>query len=649
MHTGVNGWIDIPVVDAIEYFSGVLASFFGWATHYAQFIGLVGLCWSAFKLANSRFTIRDFWWDTLYKWLVFLLLMNLYVPVTAGLSFMGNKIGITAGAGKQTVVTALTNMKQSIEKDLATEKQWKQELAVNLSSNFGMMDLPEIRDGTQQTYDDYINSVYERVGSSSFSSRKQKKEAKALVDEYRQRNSGASIFGARTLQAIKNVLVEKTVDGKDGETLTSSYVDLDIWLYDRKGNQSYYLSPAALLRVATLSAQVLWEKNQLILTEDLDELEEEDINFISKGFTKFTTIVAHVPSMIMTMLVCIALIFCVIFSDIQYVMTIIEYTIVVGIGAFFIPFILFDGTKELPKKLMPVFTAFLVKMIVINIIIFFIFNELIVNTIQSMSDVGSMNWVEFAGQMFFCFIAFILAANGPKIAQTIVTGQPQLSMGEFVQMAGSLAAGAMTGIKAAKFAGKTVQATGHAAKEGVRKTAQGYVNAKGNISKAASAGKAASSAVKEMGGTDAQARRAAVKGVFATASTDLKDKFRNAGNNFLHGGGKSAGSGSGGGANGAQAHQRSGQNTSRDLAEGESRTLNETSNPNFQNATRFDEATQSNVRMTRSEYYNEKSEQGKSVGNRVALDMMVAAEKKEQAKAAKQALPDNLTGGRRES
>ena len=116
MHTGVNGWIDIPVVDAIEYFSGVLASFFGWATHYAQFIGLVGLCWSAFKLANSRFTIRDFWWDTLYKWLVFLLLMNLYVPVTAGLSFMGNKIGITAGAGKQTVITSLTNMKQSIER-----------------------------------------------------------------------------------------------------------------------------------------------------------------------------------------------------------------------------------------------------------------------------------------------------------------------------------------------------------------------------------------------------------------------------------------------------------------------------------------------------------------------------------------------------
>ena len=45
MHTGVNGWIDIPVVDAIEYFSGVLASFFGWALLSAITIGIVGIFW----------------------------------------------------------------------------------------------------------------------------------------------------------------------------------------------------------------------------------------------------------------------------------------------------------------------------------------------------------------------------------------------------------------------------------------------------------------------------------------------------------------------------------------------------------------------------------------------------------------------------
>ena len=76
MNTNVNTWIDIPVIDAIDYFSGVLYSFFGWAVHYAQFFGVIGLAWSAFKLANSRFTVRDFWWDRFYKWIFFILFMN---------------------------------------------------------------------------------------------------------------------------------------------------------------------------------------------------------------------------------------------------------------------------------------------------------------------------------------------------------------------------------------------------------------------------------------------------------------------------------------------------------------------------------------------------------------------------------------------
>lgn len=97
---------------------------------------------------------------------------------------------------------------------------------------------------------------------------------------------------------------------------------------------------------------------------------------------------------------------------------------------------------------------------------------------------------------------------------------------------------------------------------------------------------------------------AGTKGMFAAATGDLKDKVRNAGNNFLHGGGKTGhGGGSGGG---AQAHQRSGQNTSRELGPEDSRTLNNTSKPTFQGATKFDTATQNNVNMTQKEFYDEK-------------------------------------------
>lgn len=151
-------------------------------------------------------------------------------------------------------------------------------------------------------------------------------------------------------------------------------------------NETHYISPASLFRVATLSSQILWDKNQLVLTADLDEFEEDDIIFIKKGFTKFTATLVHVPSMIMTLICCAALIICIIFSDIQYFMCILEFIIVTRIGAFFIPFILFDGTKEMPKKLVPVFTGFLIKKITMNIIVFFIFNEILVNTIQVMAD-----------------------------------------------------------------------------------------------------------------------------------------------------------------------------------------------------------------------------------------------------------------------
>ena len=147
MENSVNGWIDIPAVDAIDYFSGVLQSFMDLAVHYAQFIGLVGLCWSAFKLVNSRFTVKDFWWDTFYRWLLFLLLMNLYVPISIGISVVGNKIGINAGSGKQQIITSLTNMKTSIEKDLAQEREWEESLQKDLKSSFDNLELPPVSDG----------------------------------------------------------------------------------------------------------------------------------------------------------------------------------------------------------------------------------------------------------------------------------------------------------------------------------------------------------------------------------------------------------------------------------------------------------------------------------------------------------------------
>ena len=645
MNHAWTGWIDVPVIQAIEYFSGIMATFFKWGTHYAVAIGTIGLVWSAFKLANSRFTLKDFWWDTMYKWLLFILFMSLYPLVTLGMSRVANRVGIDAGNGKQAIIDSLTSMKKSIEQDLASQMQWSESLDKDLNNLVSRTEniTFDTSFGNSDTYNEYIENLTEEIQVAKFNSKSVKKQALELVNEYREKNKFHSLYGARTLQAIKDILVEKQVDGTDGDFLTDSYVDLNIWLKTADGEDSYYLSPGAIMRVTVLGCQIMWEKNQLSYAIDMDDIETSDVNFMKKGFSKMSATIAHVPTMIMTMFCCIVLVFCGIFACIQYVMTILEYTIVVGIGAFFIPFILFDGTKELPKKLIPVFMGFVIKMIVITICMFFVFYLFIQETIDIMAENGGMNWVTFVTIVFTCVIGFVLTQNAPKIAQTLLTGQPQLSMGELVTAAGTLAMGTMKGAQAAK-------ATGHIAKEGARKVAQGGVDVAGGISKVHAAGKAASQGIKDLGGSDQMAKKAGRKGMYAAVTGDLKDKFKNAGNNFLHGGGNKGGAGGGSGSGpGAQAHQRSGQNTSRDLGPDDSRTLNTTSNPHFKSATKFDPTTSQNVNLTLKEHMSEKALQGKMIGDDVALKMMESAEKKEQAQTKDNSLPDNLTGGERQN
>ena len=163
MEHAFTGWIDVPVVQAIEYFSGVMATFYKWGTHYAVAIGTIGLCWSAFKLANSRFTVRDFWWDTLYKWVLFILFMSIYPLVTMGMSVMGNKVGINAGHGKQAIIDSLTSMKNSIEYDIQVGYQLESELNKELGQITAKTETITFDTdfGDSNTYDEFIDKYYD--------------------------------------------------------------------------------------------------------------------------------------------------------------------------------------------------------------------------------------------------------------------------------------------------------------------------------------------------------------------------------------------------------------------------------------------------------------------------------------------------------
>lgn len=548
----MDTFLDIPVLNAINYFHNANFYFYTIAKHMAWIVGLIGVVWTAFRLINSRMTVKDALWSQFYKFLAYILIMNFYPLFTTGVSKFANIVGTNAGVGKTLINKTLTDMRNNIKNDLAKYEKVKENANIALceiESSFKGLNIPPPTEG--QNYSDWAvkanqainfavndsqwNANYEEVNRAA-------KEARKTIQKYYQNDvKRKSIYGERTLAAIENVCTVHDLNGDTTGYVTNSYVTLDIFM---KGTP--YLSPSAIVRITLLGCQILWEKNSMFLQTKYDEIDEET-NKMLIGKTpvsatkKILAWFGNAPEFVMMMFCCICLIVASIFAVIQYTMTIIEYTIIVAMGIFFVPLILFDGTKDIPKKLVGVITAFFVKLMVITICLFFTFYMFISFAINQIQDNGGMNWVTVANVLFTSVLAFVLTGNAPKIAQTFLTGQPQLSMGEFVQGAATTS---MIGITQAK-----------TMFSGARGMTKFGINTVGNVNRGIQTAKSASQAA-ESSITD-QLQKANISpasettminnarftaglkgfasGFIAQPANDAAKKMYARGNDFLHG------------------------------------------------------------------------------------------------------------------
>ena len=449
----MNDWVDLPIINAIDYFQGVLCYFLNFARKYGSFFGLIGLVWTSIRLVNSRIDMRSAWWDTLSKWFIFLLLINFYWAGTNFISKVSNEVGLNAGSGKTTIINNFTSLKTRIEAELNLQEKWANGLTDLINAELGI-ELDYIEPG-QDVYD-YLWQLdgSDEVSSYKFSSKQQKKEFNKKLEAYMKSmpDSENTIWSAQTLEALNSVLIMTSADGSSQTDLTDAYVtdkpELNIWLKDSDGNATTYFSSSAIFRIGILTSQIIWEKALMDITPETNE--DGEVEYSIKKNKKFSA--KKIGTYIMAGICCVCIIAAVAFALIQYVMCILEFTIVQGIGAGFIPFYLFDGTKDIPKKLVPVFTGFAIKILVMVICLIFVINMYLTFAADQISpSSGNMGWPAFGECIFICLLSFILTSNAPKIAMTLLTGQPQLSMGEFVQAAGAFMGGAM----AAKNLGKT--------------------------------------------------------------------------------------------------------------------------------------------------------------------------------------------------
>lgn len=428
------GWLDLPIIEALSYFSGVLGWFLSFARKYGSVIGAIGLTWTAFRLVNARIGVKEMLWDTIYKWLIYILLINCYVPLTNGIMLIANQVGERAGGGAKVIADNFGNLAKRIKEDLNSNSLESGEMVVQMTP-------------LKSDSDDEIG-----LGGYGFSAESARDKMNAAESKARDRRSDGkqSMWGARTLAAIEKVLVATDKDGKPTTDYTNAYFSLSLYLKDKKGNDTPFIAPSQLMNIGMITAQIIFEKcKQSVSVETGDEDEAELKNEEGKSKFKFRNPFAAVGDSIGAAIELLANIaigfFCgvcivlsVAFATIQYTMTLLEFAIIQGIGAFFIPFYLFDGTKDLPKKLVPVFTGFLIKIIVITICLNFIMYMWLDFAFQQLNPGGGgTNFVLITNVLFTTVLSFMLTSNAPKIAMTLLTGQPQLSMGEFIAAVGT--------------------------------------------------------------------------------------------------------------------------------------------------------------------------------------------------------------------
>lgn len=615
---GMNSWIDLPIVETIEYFTVLCAKALKWSRRYALLFGLVGIIWNALKVMSSRMQIKQMFWDTTFKWLCFTVLIFFWPSITYGFLGIGTEIGEKAGMGKELVEQQLRTlyneagaMKKLYEEcggapnpSIVGKTEQKARAAANLN----------------KSYQDFMKSVKEQCHDVVvFNTSQDQEKANKIIKKIEKAERNASetestVFTWATIAALNNVLTVKKVDGDDGDDLTDTFIQLKCYLVDEKGKDTAYISPAAMLRLAVVCGMVMWDRWKFEYSVESNEIDDEKGNgvwdsvsvAVMKPLKKMVHAVDAIPEIFELLFCWIVLIAAVVFAMIQYVMTIIEFTIVSSIAAIFLPLMLFDGTKGIPKKFIPVFIGLMVKIIVMLVCMYFAMYLLTEHALNVITDSWGINLMTLAEVFFIAALCYILTQNAPKIAQTILTGQPELSMGEALQGAGT--------------AGATVASmwqTPGAARQAAARVDNKVTDIRGGIAKMNGAADYAKSQGKGFVGQTWA--RAAVLG------EELKERYRarmeaagqKSGTGFstldkaMQMAGLS-GSGGGGGAGGGSSSSAYGQiGQWMDKKDDDKiKSMSVVSNANYKTATKYDERTGQQRHMTSREFIDEKAKQG---------------------------------------
>lgn len=564
-------WVNAPFVKMLTQFCNMEERWIVVARDIAVVMVILNIIWQCIQIAFGTMEVRKALVSSLTKWFLFLFIMCMYPAFNVG----------------------LLNFSQEVARKMSND--WTNEIGENLASYYETLYKTVKSKGTEQSViialkqqrieylnknkanfiseqNNMVSSTGGRIsGYGEMVFEQELKQAQAELESAKNLNAGdISVQTYNILQDIFSV----TTDAGDHVTswnimlnciFSKTYMSPDIVTKangksalghsSKKKATIHIISPDAILKTIYLCAAVMWEREWTATNQEwISNQEETDKNAtgLSKAIAKKFTIVDFPMHRLAEMIFCIVLIIFMIICGstaiIQYMMSLLEYTLVAGACAILIPFMLFDGLNDMAQKVISILFQQAIKLIFCIIICTFCVWCYFLLAEQTVGAVTGLSMQNIVFGLFISLIGGAFMTNAPKIASVLATGQPQMSMGEFAQMAGAYAAGGHTIAKTGKQAAHLVTTASKLGKEGVRTGAKGAIAIAGQHSRNSGARQGAYIAAKNAGLEEKQAIGYARKAGLEQWGSDIGRTVKRGAFNFVTG---SSASGKGGGRGGS--------------------------------------------------------------------------------------------------
>jgi type IV secretion system protein TrbL len=531
MTTAYNEF-DLPLVDGILYFMDASYSFIRIAQVLATLLGVVCIIWNAFRLWMGTEQVRKACVDIIVKFLIFIVAFNLYPAVIDGTINLAINIGMTSGGGYNYLAKEYYALYKSCEvkidaakelmnkvieqnKDAVSAIDEKSVKALAEATNQDFSDLAaflgqnEINVYTQEQVDsasgvsldlDWVNALNpvmlafrvfgltpkpDNVGWGARNelinniNTANRKITDVLKEQFKEMGVQRA---ANTLRAMAEVFQITKVE-RNGAIIEEYFYNPYI---KQKTGHANLISPGSMIKSAVVIGEVLSVKESSYYDDETGTFKQ--LNFVDATAQRLM-------HFILLALMSFGVIAAVVFFSIQYIMCIFEYFIVSAVGIIFIPFCLWDGTKSFTAKLVTLFTAYFIKIMVMMLCVMWVFGAFLRMGNIVIGDPEGINFLNFSYFIFTLMLGWVVTQNAPQIAVTILNGSPQLSMGEFMHAAGTAAGAACAARGAIGAAGKVGQGIGRGATTGAAGVAGSVAQGMRTFKETGSAGKAVGSGV----------------------------------------------------------------------------------------------------------------------------------------------------------